>query len=321
MFKRILNNIFDIAGGNQIGRMLNTKKFPILMYHRFSFENEPFKLSANVFEQHISILKKNYTVLSLEEISMHLTNGQALPKNIAAITVDDGYADVYDIAFPLLKKHQIPATVFLATNFIEYRSWLWSNRLEFILKNSKKKEFSFALDQDYHFNVSTFSGWHKAQLRIYNYGRTLPAVDKNLLLDSLADVLSVKVPDVVIDQFAPLNWDQIREMRDNGIHFGSHTRGHEILSRLSAGEAEVELRESKHLIEEKLNQSVTTFCYPNGTAEDYTKETISMLKETGYDCAVTTIDGLNNGETDRFQLRRMGCGEDLFYFKRKLAFG
>lgn len=321
MFKKILRNIFVIVGGNQIGRMLNARKFPILMYHRFSFENEPFKLPANVFERHISILKKNYTVLSLEEISQYLINGQVLPKNIAAITVDDGYADVYDIAFPLLKKHQIPATVFLATDFIEYRSWLWSNRLEFILKNSKKKEFSFTLDQDYHFNVSTFSGWHQAQLRIYNYGRTLLVADKNLMLNNLADVLSVKVPDVVIDQFAPLNWDQIQEMGNDGIQFGSHTRGHEILAHLSAGEVAVELRESKQLIEDKLNQSVTTFCYPNGTAEDYTKETISMLKETGYDCAVTTIDGLNNEETDRFQLRRMGCGDDLFYFKRKLAFG
>jgi hypothetical protein len=159
MFKRILKNVFDIAGGNQIGRVLNAKKFPILMYHRFSFENEPFKLLAEVFEQHIRILKKNYTVLSLEEISQYLINGKALPKHTTAITIDDGYADVYDIAFPLLKNYQVPATVFLATDFIEYRSWLWSNRLEFILRNSKKKEFSFTLDQDYHFNVSSFSGW------------------------------------------------------------------------------------------------------------------------------------------------------------------
>jgi peptidoglycan/xylan/chitin deacetylase (PgdA/CDA1 family) len=321
MVKSTLKKFFDFAGANRIGRMLNPHKFRILMYHRFSAADEVLKQPVNIFSKQLEYLKKNYTILSLDKICEYLINGTNLPKNTASITIDDGYSDVYHIAFPILKKFQIPATVFLATDFIEHKFWLWSNKLEYILRNGRIGKFSMVLDKKYDFDVSSFEGWHAAQLKIYNYGRTLSVAHKNQLLEDLAQTLSVEVPDKVAGDFQPISWDQVREMQQEGIDFGSHTSSHEILSQLSSHDIEREIRDSKHLIEQNLDRQITTFCYPNGTIEDYTEETISLLKIHGYHGAVTTLGGLNFKGTDRFQLKRLGGGNNFDYFKRKMAFG
>ena len=74
--------------------------------------------------------------------------GPPLPPNPVLITIDDGYQDMFSYAYPVIKKFNLPATVFLATDFIEKSTWLWSNRLEYILKNSNRAVFTFPLGED-----------------------------------------------------------------------------------------------------------------------------------------------------------------------------
>jgi peptidoglycan/xylan/chitin deacetylase (PgdA/CDA1 family) len=95
-------------------------------------------------------------------------------------------------------------------------------------------------------------------------------------------------------------------MAKHGVEFGAHTRSHPILSRLS-NRAEIadEVGGSKRRIEEELDGEVLHFCYPNGMADDFTAETVEVLRDAGFVTAVTAENGLNDARADRFRLRRI----------------
>lgn len=104
-------------------------RFIILMYHMISEPdiNEEIKYACppKRFDHHIRQLKQHgFNFVSLEQIEQHLLSNKELPENAVAVTLDDGFADNYTNAFPILAKHQIPATIFLATGHLE-KTNLW----------------------------------------------------------------------------------------------------------------------------------------------------------------------------------------------------
>jgi peptidoglycan/xylan/chitin deacetylase (PgdA/CDA1 family) len=184
---------------------------------------------------------------------------------------------------------------------------LWSNKLEYLLKHAASADFVFPLgEQEASFKVGSFSGWHEAQLRIFNYCRTLRNIDKDRLLDRLAGHLKVRVPAEATEDFSSLTWEQIREMHAHGVEFGSHSCSHPICSRLSDEELMSELRTSKQEIEKNLSEPVEVFCFPNGQPEDFSDDVIRLVKNAGYRAAVTTVCGFNGLKgTDPFRLKRI----------------
>ena len=289
-------------------RHLQGKRVTILMFHRFSSKKEPFKLPQKVFDRQLSYINRKYNIISFNEYVRVLRGTQErLPPNPLIITIDDGYQDNYEYAYPVLKKYNAPATIFLTTDFISQKAWLWSNRLEYILKSTDKKNFSFLIaGQEKPFQVDSFKGWHTAQLTIFNYFRTVLDVERKALLNELARELGVRVPDEVTDAFLPLTWEQIYEMRSGGIEYGSHTCCHPILSRLSNEELADELNLSKNEIENHINAPVETFCYPNGQPEDITEAVTRQVAQSGYLAAVTTVPGFNQQDSrERYFLKRI----------------
>jgi peptidoglycan/xylan/chitin deacetylase (PgdA/CDA1 family) len=271
---------------------------------------DPFKLQKDTLEKQISFFKKHFNIIRLEEyISSYSVNAKnrEIHANSMVITIDDGYLDNYTIAYPILKKWNVPATIFLATDFIDKREWLWSDRLEYALLNTKKKEFQFPLNGEIlDFQVGSFNEWHRTQLRIFHYCRTLAEGDKNQYLYDLFHHLGIRFLQETSGDYVPMTWGQIVEMKENGIEFGSHTCSHPILSRLSGERLRQEIGESKKQIEKRVMSKVKSFCIPHGTPEDYNGEVIDTIKESGYSCAVTTVPGFNPGNSPNlFELKRI----------------
>ncbi len=288
-------------------RQFQKKRVIILMYHRFSQKLEPFKIQQSIFENQIKFLKKKYNFISLKHYSEVLNEKRDdLPDNPIIITIDDGYQDNFTFAYPILKKYSIPATIFITTDFITHKSWLWSNKLEYILKNSKLNEFDFPLGGDtIQFRVDDFKSWHRTQLSIFNHCRTISNIEKDNILRNLATYLKVDVPQQAVADFAPLTWNQIKEMQEHTIDFGSHTCSHPILTNLTSERLKHELMDSKREIENNLQVQVKSFCYPNGQPEDINDNVIRVLTQSGYNCAVTTVNGYNRiGNANRFLLNR-----------------
>ena len=117
-----------------------------------------------------------------------------------------------------------------------------------------------------------------------------------------------------------LTWAQVREMRTNGIGFGSHTMNHISLTRLTPRQVRCELEDSKARLEHELGEKVTGFAYPYGTVRDVNRQIEHFVAAAGYDWAVTGTSGVNNHQSDLFALRRTKVEKDdgMYVFEKAM---
>jgi len=268
----------------------SSQRFQVVGYHKVSPDPHPFfePVEPGIFEQQMQFLKDCYNVLELQDLVNRSRRGD-LPERAVAITFDDGYRDNYDYAFPILKRLGLPATIFVATAAVGNSKMLWHDRIFDAFRFTTTKPERADL-----FKLKLNSALEKAR-RLYG----------NELIEFVEEIEEELKPDYTERPRASmLTWSQIREMHAAGIHFGSHTVNHPIMSRLRREDIETELKQSREELSGELREPVNTFAYPNGHAADYNDEVKAALKRCGYTCAVTARTGFNTAATDQFELRR-----------------
>jgi peptidoglycan/xylan/chitin deacetylase (PgdA/CDA1 family) len=284
-----------------------------MLYHGFAADKdlaEPvFKekfLRVSEFEQHLKLYLNYGTPVSLSDLAL----GKKMPPNPIVVTIDDGYANNYFLGFPVLKKYNIPATIFLTTSFICGETFLWTDWLEYVLMQAEDRNDIFKWNNKaFPINLLSKNARKHCLLSLKSMLKTIPKEEIMRFIESLQKVLRVELSFAKLPEgIQPLNWDQIKEMKESGlISFGSHTLSHPILSMCNAKTQRREIHESKLIIEEKLGNPCFMFAYPNGKRSDYSGETIEFLKETGYVLAVTTESGYNYVNFyERYELKRWG---------------
>jgi peptidoglycan/xylan/chitin deacetylase (PgdA/CDA1 family) len=287
------------------------------MYHRFPSDTEGLTRQC----EHIL---RYYEPISLSTISRSLQEKQPFPENSLAITVDDGYRDFFLHAYPVFRKYKIPATVFLVSDFIDQRVWLWWNQIEYLFRNTSQASVTVHLPNQPVRDYALASDEQKtlASQRIINCLVTVENDQRLEVLDSLNKLLNVELPALPEPMYSALKWDEVREMAGEGIEFGAHTRTHPILSRIADTQIlEEEIKGSKLRIEEQLQTPVVHFCYPNGSVADFTDDTVTVVRNSGFHTAVTTERGMNLNQANPFLLRRIGVEPDgaTPYFQELLA--
>src|SRR5262245_8528847 len=130
--KKALLNLMRVSGAFATFRLANRGKVLILMYHRFSNQDDGEATSAQTLRDQLTYLTSHYRIVPLSCVAKLIISGETIPPGLAVITIDDGYRDVYEIAFPILREFQVPATLFVVTDFIEEKAWLWTDKLKFI---------------------------------------------------------------------------------------------------------------------------------------------------------------------------------------------
>lgn len=215
----------------------------VLMYHRINDYSDATDktVSTKKFEQQISYLKKRFKIISLDEmVNLYKQNIQ-LREDTAAITFDDGYKDNFTDAYPILRKYNIPAAIFVAADYIGK-----------------------------------------------DYG---------------------------------LSKEEMLMMQKNNITFGAHTINHRVLSELDRALASFEIKDSKLILEEILNEKVKYFAYPYGKRNrDFSDESMEIVKEAGYDAAFSTDNGFVDSKSNCFALNRIGIRNfPLFVIKCRLS--
>ena len=281
-------------------RFITREKPRILMYHRFSESGAPGKVSADSFRSQIRYLKKHFNLVSMRDIGTQLESGGILPRQ-AVITIDDGYADFFEVALPILIEENAPATFFITTQFIDGKIWLWPDKLEYILVNSGIPHSQVQ---------SHWKEWVDLLLDHNPSGR-------ESRLAVLAKEYSVRVPDFPPKDYAPCTWQQLRELIVNGIEVGAHTQCHPRLTNLDDEGLAAETLDCKNVIEHELDYQVVSFCYPNGEPEDHDNRVEAAVKSAGYMTAVTAYhDGIRGGQ---FSLRRLSAGDSHYAFLKAVA--
>jgi peptidoglycan/xylan/chitin deacetylase (PgdA/CDA1 family) len=302
--KQVAKAAFNRAGGVGMARWINRKCLRILMYHRFSSRDDLARQCAHI--------RASYAPVSMSQVAAWLEHGAALPENALAVTVDDGYRDFYQVAYPVFREYGIPATVYLVSEFLDRKLWLWVDQVR----------YAFLHGQARRADLATPEARRRAAYEMTEAAKRIPNAERLRLLAGLPDQLQVVLPPEAPAEYEPLRWDEVREMAGAGIEFGAHTRTHPILSRVDgAAELADEIGGSKRRIEQHLDRPVDHFCYPNGANEDFGAAALEAVRAAGYRTAVTTEKGLNDRAANRFRLVRIGVepGLEQNYFERCAA--
>jgi peptidoglycan/xylan/chitin deacetylase (PgdA/CDA1 family) len=286
----------------------------ILAYHRVveDFEAESQRaipgllVSAKTFERHIAEVRRaGYELVSLAEALEVNAGIKRSRRDLAVLTFDDGYRDNYEVAFPLLKKHSVPATIFLPTSFIGTEQRLPHDRLFHLLQLAHLRAARSG-------GINRIVGADPWSLALCQ--PPVEAIDQVIgrwphceilrMVEALAERLDEPA---LPDSGALLDWESCRRMSKAGISFGAHTVRHVPLHHEDAASVERELRESRLTIEREVGLPCRDFAYPNGY---YSREIIRCLVRSGYRSAVTTEDSVNRVGGDPFKLRRKTLWEN-----------
>ena len=277
----------------------------ILTYHRIGPYNNTWLLpptSTSDFEKQMKYLSKTHKIIPLNNLAETLQEEKSSNEKLAIVTFDDGYKDSYLYAYPVLKKYKIPATIFLITGHIGKGDLFWFDKIRYLLWYTKIKNIK--IDDFGEFLSDSIDNKLKSMFIIVEKLKKIPNERKNYILEELEDICKIDIPSDLGKEFI-LSWDEIIEMRENGINFGAHTVTHPILTMVSLERAKFEISKSKKDIEKRLNQNINTFCYPNGALEDFNNQIIEIIKNNGFSCAVTTIPIINSSKTDLYKLGRL----------------
>jgi len=320
LIKRSLNHIAASLGPHT--RKGGSGKLLVLMYHRIlpagdsrsQLEEPGMVVTPATFKLHLEIIRKYFEVVHLSEWLALRNDGASLPGLACAITFDDGWADNYEFAFPILKELHVPATIFLVSDMIGTNRLFWPERLMRIVSSIPRvqqqdwsgPEFEWIQDIT---NGIRFEGEHPSRTelsQVIAHAKQYSDREMNDRLDAIEDQLNLRETGA---SASLLDWNQVNEMSSCGlVETGSHTCHHTRLgSDLSESVLVQEISKSKQAIELETGKEVRSFCFPNG---DYSPRALELVRRN-YEGAVTTDHGWNNARTDCHLLKRIGLHEDV----------
>jgi len=215
--------------------------------------------------------------------------GRAMPADSAALTIDDGYADLEDAA-SVFYSLECPATVFVTTGFVDGANWMWWDRIRFCLDERPVGVFSHQLKAG---SLRwSWGGEHAGPAHVAaEMARALefmPPADRDAIVDDLADQLDLELPCTPPMAFRPATWDTIRGLERKGISFAPHTVTHPILSYVDEDAARWEIATSWARLKEELAAPVPYLAYPNGSPGTFSSREARFAREVGIEAAVST---------------------------------
>jgi len=276
----------------------------VLTYHRVANRVDSSTLSPRLisatpddFRRQAAYLARNYDVVSMAEVLEALQNRRRLSPRSVLITFDDAYLDFKEIAWPILREHRLPATLFVPTAYPDHpeRGFWWDRLWRAVMGTSRtvlrgrKMEVRIASPEE------RCAGLRKLHTHI----KSLPHAEAMALVDRVCAFCG----EIPTDQRTVLNWNELRELVREGVTLGAHTRTHPILTQMPLPKARMEIRGSQEDLHQQIGKVSPIFCYPNGA---YNETILRVMREEGFLLSVTTEDGFNNLESaDALRLRRI----------------
>lgn len=295
----LVRSLLAIRSPGAAGGRLHT-----LIFHRVHERPDPMfpdEVDAPRFDAICGWLRRWGTVLPLDE-AVQMLPEHRLPPRALAITFDDGYADNHEVALPILRRHGLPATFFVATGFLG-SGVMWNDRVIEALRRPAVATLPAArlgLAAVPDLSVGTLAE------RTHAVGVLLASIKYLAPDDRLAAVERVeaaagsgKAPALMMQP------EHILGLRRAGMQIGAHTVTHPILARLDTAAIQDEIDGSKRALEDILAEPVRLFAYPNGKpGADYDARAVDAVARAGFDAAFTTARGVSASSSPRFELPR-----------------
>ena len=277
----------------------------ILIYHRVLAQPDPLfpgEVDRVLFERQLRLLRRFYTPLPLPQALQRLQDG-SLPPRAACITFDDGYADNAEHALPLLQRHGLHATFFIATGYLN-GGQMWNDRVIEAVRHATAATLDLGDLGLGPLPLANMAQRRAAIGHVLGKLKYLPFEQRQRLA---AEVQRCAGGAMRGDPHAMLTSAQLQRLQAGGMGIGAHTVSHPILAALSDRAARNDIANGKRELEQLLQAPVTLFAYPNGKAgRDYGPAHVEIVKSLGFAGAVATDWGV----------ARPGPGLDLFQLPR-----
>ena len=250
------------------------------------------EVNQNEFEQKLLWLKNRYNIISVDKLREHIYDGVPL-KNSCVLSVDDGWCSTYDVIYPVMKKYNVPFTIFVSPYVMEENMNFWYYTMRFCNQDELK-------------GIMIRRGYFAETARKY----PCELLFKEILIDEVYDVLSEylkKHPDLYIPR-GFMNTTEVVELHNSGlVEVGAHTLIHPILKVESDERSRREIHQSVDKLSALLNNKVSCFAYPNGLENvDFGDRELTYAKQAGIDMAFSVNPGKINSQTNPLSIPRWG---------------
>lgn len=271
-----------VSPGGKRGRL------SIFIFHRVLPEVDPLspdEPDAHRFDEMMGWVASWFNVLALDEAIDRLAQ-QSLPDRAAAITFDDGYADNYSIALPILKKHGLSATFFITTGFLN-GGRMWNDTIIESIRTCPLPSLDLS---SLGLGMHSLTSLQEKRTAIHALIRQIKyqSLDQRIAVtEEIATLSQASLPTGLM-----MTTHEVVQLRQAGMQIGAHTVSHPILAKTNLSEARREIQDSKAYLEHALGERIRLFAFPNGKPDvDYLSEHVALVRDLGFDAAVSTASG------------------------------
>lgn len=273
----------------------------IFVFHRVLPAPDPLfpdEVDTVAFDRMLGWIASWFRILPLADGIAQLRRGE-LPARAAAITFDDGYADNLTQALPILQRHHAPATLFVATGFLD-GGRMWNDTVIEAVRRTPLTHLDLGAIDMGRVAVGSVPEKRRAIGELIPRIKHLPPLARERHVAAVAEASQATLPDDLMMASA-----QLREWHRAGMGVGAHTVTHPILATTDAETARQEMLDSKRWLEALLGERIGLFAYPNGKpGQDYRAEHAGLAADVGFDAALATVWGAARRDSDVFQLPR-----------------
>ncbi len=302
----------------------------VLIYHRVAdLESDPQLLAVSRanFESQMALLADRYHPQSLSDLAEGLRANRVRDRAVV-VTFDDGYADNLTNAAPVLDAHGIPATVFVSSGFLGGHREFWWDELEALVLQSEQLPERIAIelagapglevciesdagqsgetptDRDWNVLAPDTLPRHGLYRTLHAFLRPLSVRDRAAALEQLRDQL--RATHLPRSTHRQLTTEQVAELDAyDTIEVGAHTVNHALLSALDLAEQGDEIIDDRDALAAICRRQIRAFSYPYGAVEDYTSETVALVRAAGFDAACSNHVGVVKPWTDPLRIPRL----------------
>ena len=252
------------------------------------------EITPKFLDRTIRALKRwKYEIVSIDEVCRRAVTLTA-PRRFVSLTFDGGYKDLITSAYPVLRKHDVPFTVYVPTAFPDRLGEAWWLALEAVI--ARENRVSLVMDRkERRFDIGNASEKYQLYEFLAGWMRTLAPSDLTTAIKDLCSRYSVDLAGLSRD--ASMDWDDLAKLAaDPRVTFGSATVNYRVLTSLKDADALREMTMGRAVAQTAFRRDVRHFAYPFGERAAFRRAHVGMAEEAGFASAATAISGIVEAE-------------------------
>ncbi len=264
--------------------------------------------------------RHQFEFASVDELVEMARRGERLRRPTLCFTLDDGYQDQLDDFVPILLQYKAKPTLYVITDLVDQADWPWDAKLAFIIWKSSGNFSQFRFEtRSIPVDLSSVAGRTETRHRLNAFIKSLNADQVARCMAAVVDQFAVDLPVAAPPQYTPITWPRLREFEAQGLRIGSHGQTHLTPNMLSDSAVLGELMHANARLSAEIANPSRVFCYPSGTAADFSAKHEPLVQQAGFIGTVSCISRTTTAaqiEAGPFHIHRIGFPNQLNAFAR-----